>query len=229
MRVKYRPVFLLGQETPNTFRVLPVRENRNGAELSGNGLLAHRDSINDTAKRNESVLKAAFKEYKRARKGGFRGRLIVPLNSFALANAEGGARIVGAFKMLDDDLRKNVIVEVFQFPRVLSVSLLDEITIPLLAFFGHYVAGPEPDMIDFTLFTNLNYLGVVLDLGVENGGGDMKDRVTKFWAEATKQKLKVFISGVKDRDILDLARRYEAFAIDGPVLGNDRRALSASS
>ena len=206
-----------------------MRENRNGVEQSGNGLLAHRESIDDTAKRNEKVLKTAFKEYKRARKGGFRGRLIVPLNSFALANAEGGARIVGAFKMLDGGLRKNVIVEVFQLPRTLSVGLLDEITIPLLAFFEHYIADPEPDMIDFTLFTNLNYLGVVLDLGIESmksGGGDMKDRVTKFWAAATKQKLKVFISGVKDRDILDLARRYEAFAIDGPVLGNDRTALA---
>jgi hypothetical protein len=226
MRVRYRPVFLYGRKTPNTFRVLPIRESRNGAELSGKGLLAHRDSINDTAKRNEKILKAAFKEYKRARKSGFQGRLIVPLNSFALANAEGGARIVGAFKMLDGELRKNVIIEVFQLPRALSVGLLDEITIPLLAFFEHYVAGPEPDMVDFTLFTNLNYLGVVLDLGMENGGGDMKDRVTKFWAEATKQKLKFFISGVKDRDILDLARRYEAFAIDGPVLGNDLAALA---
>jgi len=226
MPVRYRPVFLPNQETPNTFRAVPFREDPDGSLRAGKVLLAHKKSIDDTAKRNEALLRAAFKDYIHACEGGFQGRLIAPVNSFALANAEGGARIVGAFKKLDPGLRKNVIIEVFQFPRELSVDLLDQITIPLIAFFDLYIAEPNPELDDFTLFSGLNYLGVSLNLSQPGVEDDTEKRVTKFWAEATKRKLKVFISGVEDQSVIDQARRYEAFGIDGPALGEDRDAIA---
>lgn len=226
MKVLYRPVTLLNQKVTNTFRCLPVADRPGGGTVRGKAALRHLNDVRKTAELNASVLVRAFADLSRANDLGHRFRLIVPVNSYALASGDASTRIVHAVKGLAPELRRTVIVEIFQFPKSMTLDSLDEITIPLLPFFENFMAEPEPGMDDFILFANCNYFGVSLDVegrGLE--GADALDRLTGFWAETVKKRLKLIVQGIADREIAVNARKYDAFAMDGPALGSDSENL----
>jgi len=207
-----------------------VAKAKDGTRVQGKAALRHGRDVLTTAERNAAILSQAFTALKRAHEAGNRYRLIVPVNSYAVATTETATLVVKAIKTLPEALRQAVIVELFDFPEPMSLDLLGDITVPLLAFFDKYMAEPGPELDDYTIFSNLNYFGVSLDLEARNVKGDeAMALMTRFWAEGTKRRLKVVVQGIEEPAIADKARQYEAFAIDGPLLGSDLESLDAGA
>ena len=222
MPITYRPARILDREKIDTFRCIPVSEDTNGGIIAGKPALQHDRDIMLTAKENATVLRQAFKDLSHAFDSGHKIRMIVPVNSYALASSETSSLMVQAFKELDPAIRKDVILDVFDFPNPLTLDILDDITIRLMPFFDKLMAEPASDMDDFSPFTNCNYFGISIDLEARDITGDEAISVmTKFWGEATKRRLKVTVQGVTDAELSEKATRYEAFLQDGPYIGKD--------
>ncbi|MHA1598284.1 MAG: hypothetical protein ACTSV1_06140 [Alphaproteobacteria bacterium] len=226
MKLLYRPVSLIGHDKPGFFRCLAAAEKPDGVTIIGKPNLGHDKNNLKTAEKNTALLSQAFKDLQTAHDSGNRVRLIVPINSYGLATGEAATLVVQAFKELPQELRPAVIIEFFDFPKTLTLDILGDIVIPVLPFFDNYMAVPAADMTDFTIFSNLNFFGVALDLGARNITGDAAiATLTSFWAEATKSRLKVLVQGVREQEIADKARQYECFSLDGPVIGEDCPSL----
>ncbi|MBT3239019.1 MAG: hypothetical protein HOK06_09270 [Rhodospirillaceae bacterium] len=227
MNLVYRPVNLITHDATGFFRCLPTTDKPDGTTVASKSLLSHDKDNISTAEKNAALLNQAFKDLADAFIIGGRPRLIVPLNSYALGTGDAATIIVQAFKELSEELRPAVIIELFDFPVTLTADILGDITIPVLPFFDKYMATPNPDNNDFTEFSNLNFFGVSLDLDASGATGeDAIADLTKFWAEATKRRLKVIVQGVQDQDVADKAQQYECFAMDGSLVGEDRPTLS---
>jgi len=225
MPIIYRPARILNREKIDTFRCMPVTESANGGIITGKPALQHGRDIMLTAKENAAVLTQAFQDLSLAFDGGERIRMIVPINSYALASSDTSSLMIQAFKELDPAIRKEVILDVFDFPNPLTLDILDDITIRLMPFFDKLMAEPASDMDDFTIFANCNYFGVSLDLEARDVMGEAAIGVmTRFWGEATKRRLKVVVQGISEPELSEKADRYEVFLQDGPCIGKDVNA-----
>lgn len=227
MSVTYRPARILNRETIDMFRCMPVVKKADGTIISGKPALRHGRDIMVTARENAAVLKQAFGDLSQALEKGQQLRLIVPVNSYALASTESSTLMIAAFKDLPTEYRPQVIIDVFDFPNPLTLDILDDITIRLMPFFDKLMAEPTPGMDDFTLFVNCNYFGVSFDLEARELKGDEAIKsMTRFWGEATKRRLKTVLQGVSDAELSDKADRYEIFSQDGLFIAEDNNQLS---
>ncbi len=220
MSVIYRPAKILNREKIDVFRCMPVIK-AGGGIISGKQALRHGRDIMATAKENASVLKQAFGDLSRALQKGHRIRMIVPVNSFALASSESSSLMIAAFKSLDAVVRQQVILDVFDFPNPLTLDILDNITIRLMPFFDKLTAEPAPDMDDLVIFANCNYFAVSIDLETRGLKGDEAIKaMTKFWGEATVRRLKTIVQGVSEAELSQKADQYEVFLQDGPCIAD---------
>ena len=229
MNVVYRPVRLINREVIDTFRCMMADKKPDGTIVADKRLLAHDKDILTTAKKNAALLSEAFAEFSKAYDAGNRYRLIVPINSYALASNEGATLIVRAMKELDVSLRDAVIAEFVDLPKSLNLDMLGDMTVPILPFFDKYLAEPRPisSKDSFTMFANCNYFGVSLNMEASPERGERAlGQLTEFWAEATKSRLKVVVQGITDQAIINKAQQYEAFALDGPAIGADQKSLT---
>lgn len=228
MPVAYRPVRILNRDKIDMFRCMPVIEKADGKIISGKPALRHGRDIMVTAKQNAIVVKQAFRDLAEAFEQGQQLRLIVPVNSYALASMDSSTLMIAAFKELATDLRQQVIIEVFDFPNPLTLDILDDITIRLMPFFDKLMAEPTPGTDNFEVFVNCNYFGVSFDLEARELNGDEAIKsMTKFWGEATKRRLKAMVQGVSEAGLSEKADRYEIFSQDGPFIAQDNTQLAA--
>jgi len=228
MDVTFRPIRLVNREVIDTFRCIPVTEKSDGTRTADKRLLLHDKDVMGTTVKNAEVLSKAFQALQKAFDAGNRYRMIVPINSYSLATNESTTLIVRAIKELDSSVRGAVIAEFVDFPASLTLDMLGDMTVPVLPFFDKYMAEPPPisNKDGFTMYANCNYFGVSLNMDTCGDGEDAATGLlTKFWAEATKNRLKVVIQGVKDPEIVAKIEQYEIFAFDGPILGEDRDTL----
>lgn len=222
----FQPVLLQGQEVINTFRAVPTITLANGTVRSGSDVISYMGDLLKTAKINSLVLDAAFSQLVKANDSGKNLRMIIPINSYSVVGNEGATLIVNSIKKLPKELRGNVIVELFDFPEEVPMSILEDVVVPLFPFFQHFVAVPPDDMEDYTVFANCNFMGVCINLErTEQGDEEANKLVTKFWASGTKRRLKLFFEGVSEPAIKETAERYEAMGIDGPIIGEPVAAL----
>ena len=220
LSARFQPVLLHGQSAINTFRVVPNLSKADGAVRLGNSVISYSGDPVKTAKTNASVLDAAFSQLAMASEEGKKLRLIVPINSYSVVGSEGATLIVTVIKKLPKELRNSIIVELFDFPENLSMNVLEDDIVPLFPFFENYIAAPADDMDDFTIFANCNLLGVSMDLtALDQSAEQTGKKIMKFWASATKRRLKLFFQGVADQGVKQTAERYEAMGIDGPIIG----------
>lgn len=220
LSVRFQPVILNGQEAINTFRAVPMLHAIDGSVRTGNNIISYSGDPVKTAKTNATVLSAAFAELAKAAEAGKNLRLIVPINSYSVVGNEGATIIVLAIKKLPKELRKNIIVELFDFPENVTMNVLEDDIVPLFPFFEHYIAQTPPEMDDFTVFANCNFLGVSIDLAELDQTAELTGKkIMKFWASATKRRLKLFFEGVSDPGVKQTALRYEAMGIDGAIIG----------
>lgn len=223
----FRPISLLGQEQITLYRCLPTVQSRNGGIRSGKALLRHTKGTKETAKKNAQILDAALSELTCAHENGESPRLIVPVNTHALVGKDETSSIVSLFRRVDPDIRKSIIVELLDFPKTLTLELLEDSLIPLFPFVDTFIAQPEPGMKDYTVFANCNLFGVSIDFGDLPSDPSQTKKLTKFWSNATKCRLNLFVQGINSDEIVKEAKRYEALGMDGPIIGSDLGALSS--
>lgn len=220
MDVRYRPFIGYAGNMIQGFRCLPFFRDREGREFGIETVLGHRGNIENTAERNAAVLSVAFKALARAVGQNQSMRLIVPVNSIGLASRDGATTICRAFDELEDACKSAVIVEVFNLPKRVSVDSLGDITIPMLLYVSKFLAIPHPETEDYTVFANLNYVG--LSHSYSNAGKTAKERdkaLIQFWSEAARARLKLCVTDIDVIEVVDQVRRYQALAMDGPVIG----------
>ena len=220
--IAYRPVWEVERAPIDLFYAKPIFRDESGDEVPGSMPLVRLDTVDATMKRQVRYLKQAFEALTMRFERGDRFRLMVRINSVALATAEAASEITDTFRILDKDQRKHVVVEVSDFPQNLSVHNMDDITIVLMPFFDSLIARPAQDMTDYTLFANLNYAGVSLDLGDKTIDLKLAGKVLKmFAARAQFRRLPVWIFGLPTQQIAKLARISGAAALSGAYMDLD--------
>ncbi len=220
MDIRYRPFIGHASNMIQGFRCQPFIRDHEGREFGIETVLGHRGNIENTAERNAAVLSVAFKTLARAIGQKQSMLLIVPVNSIALASRDGATTICRAFDQLPEACKSAVIVEVFNLPKRISVDSLGDITIPMLLYVSKFLAAPHPETEDYTIFANLNYVGLTHSYSnAAKTAEDRKKLLTRFWSETTKARLKLCVSDIGDFEIIEQARRYEALAMDGVAIG----------
>jgi len=220
--IVYRPVWEVERPSVDLFYAKPILREENGDAIPGSMPLMRLDTVEATMKRQCKYLKQAFEALALRFDRGERFRLMVRINSVALATHEAASEVTDAFRLLSKDQRKHVVVEVSDFPQNLSVSNMDDITIPLMPFFDTLVARPAQDMTDYTLFANLNYAGVLLDLGDKAIDVKLAGQLLKlFSSRAEVRRLPMWIFGLNTLQLAKLARICQAAALSGAYMDLD--------
>ena len=222
----FRPVVLPGQPQLSMHRCLPALAQPDGTIQTGKRLLLHTKSPAETARRNVRFLESAFSELTKAHDGGRREKIIIPVSTYSLVGNEPTSLIVSAFRKVNPEIRKSIIVDLFDFSDPLSLSLLEDSLIPLFPFIEIFAAEPKRDIEDFTVFANCNLFAVSIDFDDEEPKPEQEKQLMKFWASATKSRLKLFVQGITSEGVREAAKRYEATGLDGPLIGADLKSLS---
>ena len=218
--IRYAPTVCGNSSVVEVFRCLPVYQTAAGEEFGVDVVLGHKGNIESTAQRNAAILRLAFKALERAHAQGQYAKLILPVNSIALASRAGATVIHDVFAELDEACRAATIIEIFNLPERVSIDSLSDITIPMLPYTNRFIAHPHAAMEDLTVFANCNYQGVVFNMTTASEDPQQKlDALTDFWAAATKRRLGLCVQGAADPEIVSAAQRWEAMFIDGPSIG----------
>lgn len=220
--IVYRPVWEVERPEVDLFYAKPIFRDAAGEAVPGSMPLVRLDTVDATMKRQVAYLKQAFKAFSSRFERGDRFRLLVRINSVAIATAEAASEVTDTFRTLSPEQRQNIVVEIMDFPKNLSVNNMDDITIPLMPFFDTLIANPAQDMTDYTLFANLNYAGVSLDLGDKPLDLKLAGKLLKlFTARAEVRRLPVWIFGLPTLQIAKLARISQAAALSGAYMDAD--------
>ena len=220
--IVYRPVWEVERPQTDLFYAKPVLRLENGDEVAGAKPLARRQTVESTAKRQVKYLTQAFEAFLLRHERGDDFRLMVRVNTVAVATSEAASMVTDTFRMLDKDQRKKVVVEITDFPETLSVINMDDITIPFMPFFDHMVARPNPDMTDYTLFANLNYAGVSLDLDDKPMDLKLAGKIFRVFAERAQfRRLPMWIFGLSGLETAKVARISQAAALSGAYMDMD--------
>lgn len=220
--IVYRPVWEVERPSVDLFYAKPILRLENGDEVPGSMPLVRLDTVEATMKRQCKYLKLAFETLTLRFDRGERFRLMVRINSVALATQEAASEVTDAFRLLTKDQRKCVVVEISDFPQNLSVHNMDDITIPLMPFFDTLVARPAQDMTDYTLFANLNYASVLLDLSDKAVDLKLAGQLFKlFSSRAELRRLPMWIFGLSTLQLAKLARISQAAVLSGAYMDCD--------
>lgn len=220
--IAYRPVWEVERTPVDLFYAKPILRDRAGDEIPGSMPLVRLDTVEATAKRQVKYLKQAFEALAMRFERGDRFRMMVRINSVAVATAEAASEVTDTFRLLDKEQRKHVVIEVSDFPKNLSLDNMDDITIVLMPFFDTIVARPAQDMTDYTLFANLNYAGVLLDLGDKTIDLKLAGQLFKLFASRAEfRRLPMWLFGLPNQQIAKLARISKAAALSGAYMDMD--------
>ena len=220
--IVYRPIW--GVESPGTdiFYALPVMRSDDGTLIKGLNPLDRQPTVEATMLHQVKYLNLAVDTLQRSCRLGQPCRLVLRINSVALATKEAASEVTEQLRVLDKDQRKLIIPEIVEFPKSLSLETMDDITIPLMAFFDSWIARPEKEHADFTPFANLNYGGVTLDL--EDQALDLKlaGKIIQLFAQrASHRRLPTWLLGVPTMELAKLARIAGMQVISGVYMKMD--------
>lgn len=219
----YRPVWEVERSDVDMFYALPVFRDDDGAVRTGEPPLVRLDTVEATAKRQVKYLTQAFQTLMDHEAQGKIYRLAVRIHTLSLATDEAAGMVTDVIRMLNKDQRKRVAVEVTDFPDVLSVINMDDITIPLMPFFDTLIARPNKAMTDYTLFANLNYAGVSLDLGDKPIDLKLAGQVLRIFSERAEfRRLPTWVLGLPGQEVAKVARIAGAHALSGAYMDRDR-------
>ncbi len=218
----YRPVWEVERPSVDLFYAKPIWRMENGDVVAGSMPLVRLDTVEATAARQVKYLNQAFDTLVMRLDHGEDFRLMVRINSVALATSEAATEVTNTFRRLNAEQRKHVVIEITDFPKNLSVDNMDDITIVVMPFFDNFVARPAQDMTDYTLFANLNYAGVCLDLDDKAIDLKLAGQLLKlFSARAQARRLPMWIFGLPTTQIANLARICQAAALSGAYMELD--------
>lgn len=220
--ITYRPVWEIDKPEIDLFQARPVLRTADGEEIPNYMPLVRLTTIDATMKRQVKYLKQAFQALRLRFERGERFRLLVRINSLALATTEAASIVTDVFRELNVEERQHIVVEVTDFPQNMSLDNMDDITIPLMPFFDNLLACPELDRTDYTLFANLNYAGVCLDLGDKPMDLKLAGKLFELFASrAAPRRLPMWILGIPAQDVANVARISQAAVLSGAYMDAD--------
>lgn len=218
----YRPVWQTDQARVDLFYAKPILRDENGVELPGFTPLIRQQTVDMTMQRQVRYLKQAFEALHLRFSSGERFRLLVRINSVALATAEAASVVTDTMRLLSTEERSFIVPEIIDFPESLSLNTLDEITIPLMAFFDTWLAQPEKTQADFTPFANLNYGGVTLDLFDKPMDLKLAGKVFQLFAQrASHRRLPTWVLGLATPELAKVARICGINGLSGAYMNKD--------
>ena len=220
--IVYRPVWEVDKPSVDLFLAHAIMVDEDHNPIPGEEPLARQDSVEATMARQVKYLTQAFEAMKMRFARGDRFRLMVRVNSVAIATKECAAEITECFRILNKEERDNVAVMITDFPKSLSVETMDDITIPLMPFFDTLVAMPEQEQTDYTLYANLNYAGVMLDLKDKPIDLKLAGKILQlFSSRAEFRRLPMWIIGIPTQEVAKVARIAGAQVLSGAYMDYD--------
>jgi len=218
----YRPVWETDKTHVDLFYAKPILRDEAGNELPGLIPLIRQPTVEATMQRQVKYLKQAFQAMRMRFDRGERFRLLVRVNSVALATAEAAAEVTDVMRELNAEERQHIIPEIIDFPKSLSLNTLDDITIPLMAFFDSWIAQPEKEQTDFTPFANLNYAGVSLDLSDKPLDLKLAGKIFQLFAQrASHRRLPTWVLGIATPELAKVARISGINVLSGAYMDMD--------
>lgn len=220
--IVYRPIWTVDRPGTDIFYALPIMRGEDGARIKGLNPLDRHPTVEATMLHQVKYLSQAVDALQRSTRLGEPCRMVLRINSVALATKEAAGEVTEQLRVLDKDQRKLIIPEIVEFPKSLSMGTMDDITIPLMAFFDTWIARPEKEHADFTPFANLNYGGVTLDL--EDKVLDLKlaGKIFQLFAQrASHRRLPTWLLGVPSLELAKLARIAGMQVISGAYMNMD--------
>lgn len=220
--IVYRPVWETDKTSVDLFYARPVMRDVNGEEIPGIEPLLRQQTVEATMHRQVKYLKQAIQALKMRFERGERFRLLVRINSVALATGEAASEVTDVLRLLTSEERRHIVPEITDFPKSLSLNTLDDITIPLMAFFDSWIAQPEKEQADFTPFANLNYAGVSLDLHDKPLDLKLAGKVFQlFQQRASHRRLPTWVLGIPTPEIAKVARISGVNVLSGAYMDHD--------
>jgi len=220
--IVYRPVWETDTTHVDLFYAKPILRDAAGNELAGDKPLVRQTTVEATMQRQVRYLKLAFQAMRARFDQGERFRMLVRINSVALATSEAAAEVTDVLRELSTEERQNIIPEIIDFPKSLSLNTLDDITIPLMAFFDSWFAQPEKEQTDFTPFANLNYSGVALDLSDKPIDLKLAGKVFQLFAQrASHRRLPTWVLGIPTPELAKVARISGINTLSGAYMNLD--------
>lgn len=220
--VVYRPLWQTHKTSVDLFYARPFLRDDVGTEILGAAPLVRQQTVEATMARQINYLQKAFQALHICFERGERFRMLVRINSLALATSEAAAQVTETFRTLSREERAHIIPEILEFPKSLSLNTLDDITIPLMAFFDTWIAHPEKQQSDFTPFANLNYSGVSLDLFDKPMDLKLASKVIQLFTQrASHRRLPTTIHGLATPQLAKLARIANADVLSGAYMDMD--------
>jgi len=224
--ILFRPVWQPGQPHTDLFYAKPILRDGGGQEIFGKMPLARLPTVDATMQRQVTYLKQTFQALHMAFERGQRVRLLVRFHSLALATTEAATEVTDTMRSLSNDERRHIIPEIINFPKSLSLNTLDDITIPLMAFFGTWLAQPEKEQSSFTPFANLNYAGVILDLDDKPMDLKLAEKIIQLFVQrASHRRLPTWVLGIATPELARVARICGVYALSGAYMNMDSQTL----
>ncbi len=220
--IVYRPVWAVDTAQVDLFYAKPILRTDEGEEIDGLMPLVRQSTVEATMQRQVKYLNQALQAFQLRYSRGDRFRMLLRINSVALATPQAASEVTEALRVLSSDERKLIIPEIIEFPLSLSMNTLDEITIPLMAFFETWLAQPEKEHSDFTPFANLNYSGVTLDLFDKPLDLKLAAKVFQLFAQrSSHRRLPTWLMGIPSQELAKLARIAGMSVLSGSYMDMD--------
>ena len=220
--ITYRPVWEIDAPQVDLFQARPILRTSGGEEIPNYMPLVRLTTIDATMKRQVTYLNQAIQALRIRFARGERFRLLVRINSLALATSEAASVVTEVFRGLSKEERDHMVIEVSDFPQNMSLDNMDDITIPLMPFFDNLLACPELDRTDYTLFANLNYAGVTMHLNDKPMDLKLAGKLfSLFSSRAAPRRLPMWVLGIPSQDVANVARMSEASVLSGAYMDAD--------
>ena len=218
--VVFRPIQTEQNKLMEFYRCVPVYRMPDETFVDASQSLRKGERAEDFWVKNEIVIKEGMDGLKVAIKKGLNTKLLIPVHAEVAAKKATARELLALFKTYDERLRKRVMVDVVGLEADVSMDMMEDVTIPLMAVTDKMVAQSPQGMDDFKIFSNLNYIGMSLDLLDKDWSGEeLGEMLDSFALNSRHWRLRPFVTGVKTPNIMSAVMDIGPYGVDGRAHG----------
>ena len=212
----FRPIQTEQNKISEFYRCVPVMSLPDGTFDDAPGALLAGKTPDEIWAKNKVVLTKGMDGLKNALKRGLNTKLMLPIHATCPLTKRTATEMIAFFKEYGEPLRKRIMIDIIGLPETLSVNMMDDVTIPVMAVTDKMVARCPPGMDDFKVFSNLNYMGMTLDLKNKDWEAEvLSEMLDSFTLNTRHWRLRPFVTGVKTRSQLQAALDVTPYGVDG--------------
>jgi len=212
----FRPIQTEQNKITEFYRCVPVMSLPDGTFGDATEVLAEAKTPDEAWAKNKIILTKGMEALKTAIMRGLNTKLVLPIHAACPLNKRTATEMIAFFKEYDAPLRKRIMVDIVGLPEDLTVNTMDDVTIPLMAVTDKMIAQCPKGMDDFKVFSNLNYMGMTLDLKNKDWeAGELSEMLDDFALNSRHWRLRPFITGVKTPSLLKAILDITPYGVDG--------------